>query len=59
MNKEQDLFDNPRFIESLKKTSSMTLPDMIKTVEADVKIFTAEAPQSDDITMFTLRYQKK
>ncbi|HTK82077.1 MAG TPA: SpoIIE family protein phosphatase [Bacteroidota bacterium] len=59
MNKEQELFDNPRFVESLKKTPAMTLPEMIKTVETDVKAFTADAPQSDDITMFTVRYQKK
>ncbi len=59
MNKEHELYDNPRFAECLKKVASLSLTEMTKAVETDVKTFTGDAPQSDDITMFAVRYLKK
>jgi sigma-B regulation protein RsbU (phosphoserine phosphatase) len=59
MTVDHQLFEDYRLMDCLKLTASLSLSDMIKAVENEVKAFTAGAPQSDDITILTMRYLKK
>lgn len=56
MDKNHDLYDDPRLVECLKRNASLPLDSVTTAVAADISAFVVDAPQSDDITMLTLRY---
>ncbi len=56
MNREGVFFEESRLVDSLGRASSLPLVDMMRSIDADLKGFINGAPQSDDITMLTLRY---
>jgi sigma-B regulation protein RsbU (phosphoserine phosphatase) len=56
MDKDQNLFDDERLISYLKKAASSTPDRMIGDAFVEIKEFVKDAPQSDDITMLSLRY---
>ncbi|MFO7445570.1 MAG: SpoIIE family protein phosphatase [Ignavibacteriaceae bacterium] len=57
-NKEEDLYGEKRLEEKLTEFSGNSTKDIINKVIEDVKLFSAGAPQSDDITVMGLRYNK-
>jgi sigma-B regulation protein RsbU (phosphoserine phosphatase) len=59
MNSERELFESSRLTESLMKAKGAGLLEVIKCVESDIAAFANGAPQADDITMLTLRFNGK
>jgi len=55
-NREGTFFEEARVVESLQKCRHLSVKEMQSHVAADLKAFTDGAPQSDDITIFLLRY---
>jgi sigma-B regulation protein RsbU (phosphoserine phosphatase) len=58
-NMQYETFSNQRLEELLKNSAGSTIEDIIKKVLDEVTVFSAGAPQSDDITLLTVRYQGK
>lgn len=56
MNSQGALFGNQRLEASLKSAYNLPLEAMLNKVLSDIKAFTGEAHQSDDITMLCTRY---
>ena len=56
MDKNHDLYDDPRLVECLKRNAYLPLDAVTTAVAADISAFVVDAPQSDDITMLMLRY---
>ncbi|MFN8360388.1 MAG: SpoIIE family protein phosphatase [Candidatus Kapaibacterium sp.] len=58
MDIHDNLYTDPRLEETLKKLNkNATITDIMNGVIADVKRFATGAPQADDITVLTLRYE--
>ena len=56
MNKERNVFADTRLVECLQRSKGQSLEKMLNCIYTEVTSFAAGAPQSDDITMMTLRY---
>jgi len=56
MNTEQNEFTATRLIESLKRQTGADLTGLVNGVINDVRVFSTDAPQADDITILSLRY---
>ena len=56
MDPSRNLFDDPRLIASLKRGKDLQLTDLLQSVQSELKEFAATEPQSDDITMLSMRY---
>ncbi|MBI1803174.1 MAG: SpoIIE family protein phosphatase [Ignavibacteria bacterium] len=56
MNPGKDLFEEPRLIECLSQGKDKQLTDLLQCIHTELKTFAATEPQSDDITMLSLRY---
>jgi phosphoserine phosphatase RsbU/P len=56
MDIDRSLFDEPRLLEYLQRSSSSSTTQLIHGALGEIKAFVHDAPQSDDITMLTLRY---
>ena len=50
-NSEQQLFEEERLLEAIKKTEKLNAPDTLKSVRSSIDEFVGEAEQFDDITM--------
>jgi sigma-B regulation protein RsbU (phosphoserine phosphatase) len=57
MNLEQELFGDSRLTDALKGAHALTLEKWTKKTQHIIKEFANGAPQSDDITMLTLRFR--
>lgn len=57
MNEKGELFLNSRLEEELKASCSKTPDELCKDILSAVERFVSGAPQSDDITMMTLRFR--
>jgi sigma-B regulation protein RsbU (phosphoserine phosphatase) len=53
---ERGFYGEDRLLATLSALSDVTPEEMVKRVLADVRAFTAEARQSDDITVLAVRY---
>ena len=51
-----ELFNNDRLIEALKKSGNMKTADICSFVKNEIDNFVKEAPQFDDITMLAVKY---
>ncbi len=51
-----ELFNNDRLIEALKKSGDMKTADICSFVKNEIDSFVKEAPQFDDITMLAVKY---
>ena len=51
-----ELFNNDRLIEALKKSGDMKTADICSFVKNEIDNFVKEAPQFDDITMLAVKY---
>lgn len=56
MNPEGEQFSNKRFKEALSNGEDINLMKLLGKIGTEVKKFTRDAPQSDDITMLALKY---
>jgi len=56
MDPSRNLFEEPRLIESLKRGKDFKLTDLLQAVSLELKTFASTEPQSDDITMLSMRY---
>lgn len=54
-----DLFGFPRLREAVLKYQQLEPRDMVDQILADVAVFTDDAPQSDDITIVVIQYDKQ
>ena len=54
-----ELFGDPRLLESLNAHKGLDSMTLCKTVRADIDAFVGEAPQFDDITMLSLKISPK
>lgn len=59
MNSHEELYGDSRFEASLKKTVGQPIQQKVESILADVKAFVQDASQSDDITLFLVRYMGK
>ena len=57
MNRDNELYSEERLLESISSAPTATAAETIRNVDATIKLFTAGAEQSDDITMLTVTYQ--
>ena len=57
MNTNQDLYSDKRLLDLLDTSQRMNSKQIIEGVNHDLNIFTAMAPQSDDITMLCLIFK--
>ena len=57
-NHENDEFDEKRLEGSLRKSKSLSTKEIVENVLEDVKAFSNDTEQSDDITCLSLRYLK-
>jgi sigma-B regulation protein RsbU (phosphoserine phosphatase) len=57
MNVADELYGNERLQADLCTVSALTPEEMVRAIKAKVDVFTAEALQSDDVTMLALRWQ--
>ena len=55
-NRQNELYDERRLEEFLKKCANKPLPQIIQDLKDDIKAFIGDAEQSDDITLLLLRY---
>ncbi|NTW82906.1 MAG: SpoIIE family protein phosphatase [Chlorobiaceae bacterium] len=55
-NHEEMLFGEKRLIESLNKTPTDSVKEMIYSIRENVRIFSQDCSQSDDITMLAIKY---
>ena len=55
MNLAEEEYSDRRMIEFLKENSARPVDEFIKLIVEDVKSFTKEAEQSDDITTLILK----
>lgn len=55
MNINEEEYSDQKMIDFFHKHSNLSTNDFITSLVADVKSFTGDAPQSDDITMFLLK----
>ena len=56
MNPARNLFDEERLIECLKRDKDKQLTELLQCIYSDIKTFASTEPQSDDITMLSMRY---
>ena len=56
MNSDHHLFGEERLLESIKKTDSLAVPDLIDETIKEVNLFVDGNEQSDDITILALRF---
>jgi phosphoserine phosphatase RsbU/P len=56
MNKNEDMYGEPRTEESMKSHHAETLNEMVENAIKDVQIFTEGHEQSDDMTCLAVRY---
>jgi sigma-B regulation protein RsbU (phosphoserine phosphatase) len=59
MNGNNELFEESRLENSLKRLNGSPLKDMLDGIQADLMQFASGAPQADDITMLALQYRGK
>jgi len=57
MNAAQELYSDEKLLELLNTASSLDAKEIIERVNHDLKDFSKEAPQSDDITMLCLNFK--
>jgi len=58
-NANTQLFGEDRLIKTLNENKDKTAIDLCKSVKSTIDEFVGEAPQFDDITMLSLKYNKK
>ena len=58
MDSENNEYTDERLEEFLKKEPATDPESIVHAVFEDVKKFSGDTPQSDDITMLSLRYNK-
>ena len=51
-----DEFTDERLLESIERHRGKAPEDLIAALLADVKVFTGEATQNDDLTLVTVQY---
>ncbi len=56
MNQKQELFSDERLLQAALQAQDLELERLLQNIREQVKTFAAGTPQSDDITMFVLRY---
>jgi sigma-B regulation protein RsbU (phosphoserine phosphatase) len=56
-NKANELFTEKRLLNTANENKGAPLPDFIAAIKTDIDLFADGAEQSDDITMFALRYK--
>ncbi|MBF8294432.1 MAG: icfG [Bacteroidetes bacterium] len=56
MDSEMNMYEDERMISYLKRTNGSSIQELAKGSIADLRSFVGGAPQSDDITVMTLRY---
>ena len=59
MNSAQLLVTDEQLVDCLQRTNGSSLKEMLETTQSSLMEFAAGFPQSDDITMLTLRYVGK
>ncbi|MBV9761440.1 MAG: SpoIIE family protein phosphatase [Acidobacteriaceae bacterium] len=57
MNHADEEFDEQRLMSAIQACDSLSAPDMIRSILANVDTFTAGAPQHDDMTLLIVRAQ--
>ncbi len=55
-NNVNDMYGTERMLAALNNTSDENPEKLLKAVKDDIKVFVAEAPQFDDITMLCIKY---
>lgn len=58
-NDKDELYGEARLLESINKTNSKALKSKVQEIRDDVKRFTQNYPQSDDMTMLIFKYNDK
>jgi len=56
MNPEKELYSEDRLMELLTGTNNLFAPELVKEIDASIKVFTRGAEQSDDITMLAMQF---
>ena len=56
-NPQAELFEESRLRKVLEEFNGQTVEELSQAIRDAVKVFTAGAPQSDDITMLTIQYK--
>lgn len=56
-NPEKELYGDDRTIETITKASDLNMKDLAEALTQDIKSFVKDAHQSDDMTLFCLRYK--
>jgi sigma-B regulation protein RsbU (phosphoserine phosphatase) len=59
MNPDGEQFSPERLVDSLQRVNGSTVEGIVGKVIGDVKKFTADATQSDDMTILAIRYDGK
>ncbi len=56
MNQKQELFSDERLLQTAMQAKNQELQKLLHDIRKEIRTFSADVPQSDDITMFVLRY---
>jgi sigma-B regulation protein RsbU (phosphoserine phosphatase) len=56
MNPEKELYSDQRLMDLLIDTDKPFAPELVKTIDDSIKVFTRGAEQSDDITMLAMQF---
>ncbi|WP_291323434.1 SpoIIE family protein phosphatase [Desulfonatronospira sp.] len=56
MNQKQELFSDERLLQTAMQAKNQELQKLLHDIREEIKTFSANFPQSDDITMFILKY---
>jgi len=56
MNHKQELFSDERLLQTAMQTKNQELQKLLHDIREEIRTFSANVPQSDEITMFVLRY---
>ncbi|NIP38088.1 MAG: SpoIIE family protein phosphatase [Candidatus Dadabacteria bacterium] len=59
VNENGDLFEEQNLIDKLRGYSGLGSKEIIEQVDKDIKEFVGSEPQSDDITMLSIKYLKR
>ena len=57
-NKDLEMYGENRLEQTLNKTTTENLQEIISVVKSDIKNFTGDIPQSDDTTMLAFRFNQ-
>jgi len=56
-NAADDLYSEERLVELLKQLCGKDLKDVVDAVNKDVEFYSTGVPQSDDITILSIKYR--